>query len=104
MVDFLSHAGYTVTKAVDASQGQQAVVRLKPDLIILDLMLPAGNGIDLLRNMRASLQTQSTPVIIITSYQDEEVRKESESIGVQGYMKKPFEPAQLVEKIKPLLD
>lgn len=103
LVDELSRAGFSPTRTVDAYQGQQAVLRLKPDLIILDLMLPAGNGIELLRNLRASFQTQNLPVVIVTSYQDAEVQKEAETIGVQGYFNKPFDNAELIQKIKVIL-
>lgn len=100
----LSKAGFSPTKTIDAYQGYQAVSNLKPDLIILDLMLPAGNGMDLLRKVRASFQIQAIPVIIITAFQDDEARNEAEEIGVQGYFKKPFESHQLIEKIKSLLN
>lgn len=102
--DALSKAGYSVTVTADAYQGQHAAVSMKPDLITLDLMLPAGNGIDLLRNLHASFQTQSIPIIVITSYKDDEVRKEIEEIGVQGFFYKPFNTDEIVAKIKTILN
>lgn len=104
LTDAFSKAGFNATKAVDAVQGQQATSSLKPDLIILDLMLPAGNGIDLLRNLRASTQTQGIPVVVVTAYKGEEVRKEAEEIGVQGYFTKPHSNQELIQKIKAILN
>ncbi|KKP92597.1 MAG: Response regulator receiver protein [Parcubacteria group bacterium GW2011_GWA1_36_12] len=101
--DDLSKAGFSVTRTVDAMQGQQAVSSLKPDLIVLDLMLPAGNGVELLKNLRVSVQTQGIPIIIATSYKDEEVKKEVEAVGVQGYFHKPFQSSDLIKEINRIL-
>lgn len=103
LFDSFTKAGFNTTKTVDALQGQQAVFSLKPDLLVLDLMLPAGNGVVLLRNLRASAQTQSIPIIVMTSYHDEEVRKEMEEVGVHGYFHKPFEPDEMIQKINTIL-
>lgn len=104
LLDRLSKNGFSPSKAVDAMQGQQAILSLKPDLVLLDLMLPAGNGIELLRNMRASIQTQTIPVVIITSYKDGEVKKEAQEIGVQGYFQKPVDNEELMADIKRILN
>lgn len=103
LADTLLKAGFDAIKTVDAYQGQQATISMKPDLILLDLMLPAGNGIDLLRNVRASFQTQNIPVVVITAYKDEEVRKEAETLGVQGFFTKPFDNGALIQKINAIL-
>lgn len=103
LVDSLSKAGFVVTKAVDAMQGQQAISSSKPDLVILDLMLPAGNGVELLRNFRASTHTQGIPIIVTTAYKDEEVKKEMEAIGVQSYFHKPFDIEELIKEINRIL-
>lgn len=103
LYDDLSKAGFSVTRTIDATQGQQAVSSLKPDLIILDLMLPAGNGIELLRNLRLSTHTQGIPIIVETSYKDDEVKKEVEEVGVQAYFYKPFESQKLIQEINRIL-
>jgi len=103
LIETISKAGFSPTKTVDAFQGQQALMSLKPDLVILDLMLPAGHGLDVLRNIRSSFQTQNIPIIILTAIQDEGVRAEVESQGVQAYIKKPFDKEQLIGKIKQIL-
>lgn len=103
LIEALSKAGYSATSATDALQGQQAAYNLKPDLIILDLMLPAGNGLELLRNLRASVQTQGISVVVITSYKDEGVQKEIESVGVQGYFNKPLVNEEVIQKIHSIL-
>ena len=101
--DALQKAGFEVLKAVDGYQGQQTVLSQKPDLVVLDLMLPAGNGVELLQNLRKSTLTQTIPIIVTTSFRDEEVKKEMEQVGVQGYFYKPFEPSELIDKIKIIL-
>jgi DNA-binding response OmpR family regulator len=101
--DDLSKAGFMVIKTVDATQGQQTVSVSKPDLILLDLMLPAGNGVELLRNLRVSTLTQGIPIIVMTSFRDEEVKKEIEAVGVQGFLYKPFESDQMIKEINRIL-
>lgn len=103
LMDQLTKAGFNVLRAADAYQGQQAVNSLKPDLIILDLMLPAGHGLDVLRNLRASFLTQSIPIIILTALKDEGIRQEVEAVGVQAYLTKPYQSEELIQKIKTIL-
>jgi DNA-binding response OmpR family regulator len=103
LFETLSKTGYSVTKTIDALQGHQAVISMKPDLIILDLMLPAGHGLNLLKDLRHSALTQGIPVIIATSYEGEEAQGEAEALGIQAYVKKPFNPDQMVATVNQIL-
>jgi DNA-binding response OmpR family regulator len=101
--DELTKAGFAPIYALDAMQGQQAVSAEHPDLVLLDLMLPAGNGVELLRNFNVSVKTQHIPIIVMTSFRDDEVRKEMEAIGIQGFFQKPFKMEELINSIKTIL-
>lgn len=101
--DYLAKEGLNPALAIDAMQGQQAIISRRPDLVVLDLMLPAGHGLDILRNLRQSVQTQAIPVVVITSCKEEGIRQEVEGVGVQGYFVKPVDNEALIKKIKLIL-
>src|SRR5881392_4212665 len=85
----LSAAGYQVISALDPVQGFMAVRREKPQLVLLDLMMPAGGGMPLLKKMTA---TGKVPVVVITSLTDGKVEAEAKAAGAAGFLKKPVDP------------
>jgi len=78
-------------------------VILKLDLILLDIMMPAGGGIMALRNIRNSAKTFNIPVIVITAMSDKETKETAEKLGIFAYFVKPVDAAKLIEKIKEAL-
>lgn len=99
----LKHVGYLIEVAFDAVQAVMQVVQLKPDLILLDIMLPAGSGLEVLKNIRSRAKTFSIPVIILTAKGDKETKEAAEKLGISGYFVKPVDMNELLEKLKEVL-
>jgi two-component system phosphate regulon response regulator PhoB len=96
----LRAAGFAPRIAQDAAGGIQAAHAYRPDLIILDLMLPAGGGLKVLKNVKNSVHTNFIPVFILTGKDDAELRKQAIDIGVDAYFLKPYESDKLIAEIK----
>ena len=99
----LKHVGYLIEVAFDAYQAVMQVVQLKPDLMLLDIMLPAGSGLEVLKNIRANAKTFSIPVIVLTAKGDKETKEAAEKLGISGYFVKPVDMNELLEKLKEVL-
>ena len=99
----LESAGYQVDTVFDAAQAMMKINELNPDLVLLDIMMPAGGGIGVLKNLRTSTKTAKLPVIIITGKNDEKTQKITEKLGISGYFVKPMDGAVLVGKITEVL-
>jgi DNA-binding response OmpR family regulator len=100
----LSDAGFEIITSVDAYQGVQKAHKERPDLIILDLMIPAGGGLSVLRNIKASDHTKLTPVLVLTGMENEKYRQDIIDEGVQGYLQKPYNVQELLNEIKRILE
>ena len=99
----LEHEGYQTGVAFDAIQATSQALQLKPDLILLDIMLPAGGGLGALKSIRASARTFSVPVIVLTAKGDKETKEAAEELGVSGYFLKSVDMDELLQKIKEIL-
>ncbi len=100
----LESVGYEVMIAGDTYDGTQKVLKENPDLLILDLMMPAGGGFALLDRIKQHPIHVTMPVIILTGKTvDDEVRKHAEEYGVAAVFLKPYKSEHFVEKVKSLL-
>ena len=99
----LLDAGFEVFVAYDGYSGTKMAVENKPDLVILDLMLPGGHGLLVLKNLHLSMQTSDVPVIVTTGSKDEAYRQKIFDEGVQGFFEKPFDSEKLIATIKDVL-
>lgn len=99
----LHNAGYEIAAAIDATQGIQMIHREKPDLIILDLMLPAGGGLLVLESLSKSSKVRYVPVVVLTGIQDEEYKKRVLTYNIDAYFEKPYNAEQLLKKINEIL-
>ena len=100
----LEAAGYEVWVAVDAYQGTQMIVKNDYDLIILDLMMPAGGGFALLERIRNMPAKSMIPVIILTGKTiDDEIREKAKANDVAAIFTKPYDSKQFLRKIKSLV-
>jgi DNA-binding response OmpR family regulator len=97
---YLEQAGYTVLTAGDGIEGLELHAREQPDLVILDLMLPALDGMEVCRRIRA---WASTPILMLTARQGEEDRIAGLELGADDYLVKPFSPRELVSRVKAIL-
>lgn len=99
----MKHAGYEV---ITASDGQEALLKAhkeKPDLIILDLMLPKLDGYKVCRMLKFDEKYKHIPIIMLSARAQEADKKMGETVGADGYVTKPFEPQVLLGKVKDLL-
>jgi len=101
--DSLVKEGFEVVLCQDGYQGVQFTHKEKPNLILLDLMLPAGGGFAVLENIKLSGFTKSIPVVVLTASKDSEHKKKAEAMGVAAYMEKPYETAELIAVIRDAL-
>ena len=99
--DYLSASGFVVDLAADVATGVAAVRANGSDLLILDLMLPDGDGLDLCRRLRA--EGVGIPILMLTAKGDPIERVIGLEIGADDYLPKPFEPRELLARIKALL-
>lgn len=97
---YLEQAGYTVLSASDGIAGLELHAREQPDLVILDLMLPILDGMEVCRRIRA---WANTPILMLTARQGEEDRVEGLESGADDYLVKPFSPRELVSRVKAIL-
>lgn len=102
--DYLSEAGYRVTHAATGAQGLQLLARDPFDAVVLDLMLPDMDGLDVCRKLRADARPNAdTPVLMLTARGDAMDRVVGLEIGADDYMPKPFEPRELLARLKAIL-
>jgi phosphate regulon transcriptional regulator PhoB len=99
----LEKEGYTTIKAYDGGDVLKTVKTQKPDLLILDLMLPRMNGLDICRAIRANSETAHLPIIMLTAKADEVDKIIGLEIGADDYMTKPFSVKELIARVRTVL-
>jgi DNA-binding response OmpR family regulator len=98
---YLEQAGYEVVLAEDGADGLVAVATRRPDLVVLDLMMPGIDGIEVCRRLRKQLP--DLPVIMLTALGEEADRVLGLEVGADDYVTKPFSPRELVLRIRSVL-
>jgi sigma-B regulation protein RsbU (phosphoserine phosphatase) len=99
----LRQAGYTVVRAADGIEAMTRVRQSPPDLILLDVLMPGLDGLDVLRALRQNPQTSQIPVIMLTQKAQVEDRVKGLEGGADDYVPKPFVPEELLVRIRSLL-
>src|SRR6266849_9548400 len=97
---YLEQAGFTVLAASDGAAGLELHAREHPDLVILDLMLPALDGMEVCRRIRA---WAATPILMLTARSGEQDRIAGLELGADDYVTKPFSPRELVLRVQAIL-
>jgi DNA-binding response OmpR family regulator len=97
---YLKRAGYNVIVAPDGQAALQALQEHTPDLVVLDLMLPHVDGLEITRQLRAE---GDTPIIMLTARREETDRVLGLEMGADDYVVKPFSPRELVSRVKAVL-
>lgn len=98
----LQREGYEVSVAHDGQEGLRKAQSMLPDLILLDLMLPVMNGLDVCRELRVGERTKEIPIIILTAKAEETDQVVGFSMGADDYVTKPFSVKVLLQRIKAL--
>jgi DNA-binding response OmpR family regulator len=100
VVRYLEHAGMRTVQAVDGEEARELIERDPPDLVVLDVMVPKINGLDLCSWIRAHSEI---PVILLTARGEESDRITGLELGADDYVVKPFSPRELVIRVKAIL-
>jgi two-component system alkaline phosphatase synthesis response regulator PhoP len=99
----LEQAGYAVVTAADGVSALEAAQREKPDLIILDLMLPEMDGLEVCRQLRRESNTSTTPIMMLTAKGEEIDKVVGLEVGADDYVTKPFGRRELLARVRALL-
>jgi two-component system, OmpR family, alkaline phosphatase synthesis response regulator PhoP len=100
----LVEQGYEVIVATDGQEALEKARTEKPDLMILDLMLPKIDGYKVCRMLKFDEKYKNIPIIMLTARTKESDEKLGREVGADAYMKKPFEPEMIIDQIKKLLN
>ncbi len=95
---------YEVLVAFDAIQGMQTALNAIPDLILLDLRMPAGGGAGMFENLQRNIRTAHIPVIFITAHANAEIEKACFDSGATDFIPKPFDPDEVLRKVRKALN
>jgi type IV pilus assembly protein PilB len=99
----LENTGYDVLTAVNGAEAVSLAVKEKPDLIIMDVMMPEMDGFEATKILRSSLETAVIPVLMLTAKRDKESELEGLDAGADDYVTKPFDKDKLLARVKMLL-
>jgi len=94
---------YEIVKAYDGNQCTQVAKTETPDLILLDIKMPMGGGITAFETLRNNEITKSIPIIFITAYPSEQIKNQVIEMGADGFISKPFNSEDLLDKIHSII-
>ncbi|MGH3249135.1 MAG: response regulator transcription factor, partial [Trebonia sp.] len=103
VVDYLRHAGLEPRHAADGQTALEIAATWRPDLVVLDLMLPGVSGLEVCRRLREGQDAQALPVIMLTALSDESDRVRGLESGADDYVTKPFSPRELTLRVQAVL-
>jgi len=105
ILDFtLAGEGWEVVSANNGEDALRTLLKFEPDLVILDVMMPRIDGVEVCRAIKAREESADTPVIMLTAKDREKDKEEALEAGADLYLTKPFSPGQLVQEIRNLLN
>lgn len=99
----LEMAGFECSEADNAQLAHQMIINQKPDMVLLDWMMPKVSGIELARRLRNDEQTADIPIIMLTARDGEDHKVHGLEAGIDDYITKPFSPRELVARLKSVL-
>jgi len=100
----LAANNYEVIAAYDGVQAVEKAHKEKPDLIILDIKMPAGTGVNVYEYLKKSADTAIIPVIFITAYPEKDIKKKVLAMGAKDFITKPFKADVMLTKVKEALE
>jgi two-component system alkaline phosphatase synthesis response regulator PhoP len=99
----LEDEGVELLQASNGADGLELIRQEKPDLVFLDVMMPAMNGFEVCKAVKADAELDGTTVVMLTAKGQEFDRQKGEDVGADVYMTKPFDPDELLERARELL-
>ena len=99
----LTSRGYEVKGVADGRSALEAIAAVKPDLVLLDIMLPEMDGFEVCRQIKSNEATRHIPVIMLTAKKSREDMIKGEQVGADWYITKPFKSAMVIETIQRFL-
>lgn len=99
----LEREGFNADVAEDGNRGIELLQNNNYDLMVIDIHLPYRSGLELVKYVRSD-QGKETPVLILTAFSDNQMQRQAGELGISGYIIKPFNPIDLVAKIKSILN
>ena len=99
----LERAGYELSEAANAEQAYTEIERKRPQLILMDWMLPGISGLEIVRRLQRDSNTQDIPVIMLTARCEEKDKIAGFKAGIDDYISKPFSPAELIARVQAVL-
>jgi DNA-binding response OmpR family regulator len=99
----LSRDGWQVSTHSDGTSAIDAIRRARPDVVVLDVMLPGRSGFDILRDLRAGEETRALPVLMLTAKGQGRDREQAERYGVTRFMTKPFSNAEVLAAVNAMV-
>jgi DNA-binding response OmpR family regulator len=98
----LKAEGYTVSVAYDVMQATASAMRLAPDVVILDIRMPGGSGLDVIKRLRASTKVATLPVLVLSSSPDPKMPATVKSLGADEFLGKPVDLDLLLKALRRL--
>lgn len=103
-LDFvLKRAGWSVSSVTDGDAVLDAVRRLRPRMLVLDIMLPKRSGFEVLKQIRADPMNSTMPVLVLTAKGQQQDRRIAEELGADRFVTKPYSNAEVVDTVRALL-
>lgn len=100
----LEMEGFEFVSALNSQETLAALAQARPDLILLDILLPGENGLDILDKLKKNPQAKDIPIIIFTNYDKEEFKERASNLGANDFvLKAEVTPQEMVEKIREIL-
>ena len=99
----LEQAGFRVERAYDGSAGLERVAEARPDVVLLDVMLPGIDGLEVTRRLHRDPATRDLPVILVSARTGEQDVEAGRAAGAADYLRKPFDPDELIAMISRVL-
>ena len=100
----LESSGYEVISAFDGAQGVFMAHKENPDLVILDIRMPAGDGFSVAERLKRSSYTWTIPIIFLTGSPEREAEGKAMDLGARFFIKKPYDPEELLDAVKRALE
>jgi two-component system sensor histidine kinase ChiS len=99
----LALGDYAFAEAADVGETIELVQQFRPDLLLLDVMMPGGSGLDVLAKLRLDQELAETPVLIVSAFTSDADQRAAHDAGANQFLAKPFDPDQLAATVRDLL-